>query len=320
MREKVRAAHPVQGRPLRRQAQPRRHDGRGVRGAVPGAGAQRPRTRRCSTTSATSRCCSAPRPPACCPPAWATPRPTPTANCAAPSTGRGWTSSPRSSSPSAWPRSATPCWRCGTRCSAERARSERPRLAAVAAGCCAGLAAPRCWPGGPPAPPLDWQPAAGLAPNPGAALTAAFVHWSPLHLGANLAGPALVAASAGPRGVPPRAALAWVAGLAAHPPGAAAPAELLHYGGLSGVLHARRGRRTVLAGAARPGCAARGRLADARRPERQAAGRGALGRRAATRRASWDIAVAPLAHASGAHRRRAVRAAGAAPGSRAALD
>ena len=56
-----------QGRPLRRQAQPGRHDGRRVRGA--GA---RPRPRRrarpsCSTTSATSRCCVAPRRPGCLP-------------------------------------------------------------------------------------------------------------------------------------------------------------------------------------------------------------------------------------------------------------
>ena len=62
MRDKVRAAQPVRGRPLRRQAQRRRHDGRRVRGAVPGAGARRAHTRSCSTTSATSRCCSAPRP------------------------------------------------------------------------------------------------------------------------------------------------------------------------------------------------------------------------------------------------------------------
>ncbi len=45
--------------PVRRQAQRRRHDGRRIRGAVPGAGACRPRIRSCSTTSATSRCCSA---------------------------------------------------------------------------------------------------------------------------------------------------------------------------------------------------------------------------------------------------------------------
>ena len=37
MREKVRAAHPVKAGALRRQAQPRRHDRRRVRGAVPGA-------------------------------------------------------------------------------------------------------------------------------------------------------------------------------------------------------------------------------------------------------------------------------------------
>ena len=50
-----------QGRPLRRQAQRRRHDGRRVRGAGARARPRRARTPSCSTTSATSRCCGAPK-------------------------------------------------------------------------------------------------------------------------------------------------------------------------------------------------------------------------------------------------------------------
>ena len=67
----------------------------------------------CSTTSATSRCCSAPRTPVCCQPVSVTTRPTPTASCAARSTWRGWTNSRPTSSRKRWPRTAPPCSRCG---------------------------------------------------------------------------------------------------------------------------------------------------------------------------------------------------------------
>lgn len=84
---------------------------------------------------------------------------------------------------------------------------------------------------------LDWQPdlAAG---EPWRAWSAAWVHWSPLHLGANLAGLAVLAALGREAALPREAALAW--GLAWPMTQAAllVRPELAHYGGLSGVLHA----------------------------------------------------------------------------------
>lgn len=102
---------------------------------------------------------------------------------------------------------------------------------------CAALAAlallawplPRDW--------LDWQPALAAA-QPWRAVTAAFVHWTPLHLGANLAGCAVVALLCS------RAALGGrevAAGLVAVPLtqfGLLLRPELQRYAGLSGVLHA----------------------------------------------------------------------------------
>ena len=84
---------------------------------------------------------------------------------------------------------------------------------------------------------LDWQPA--LIPSqPWRTVTAAFVHWTPIHLAANLAGCAVIAL------LGHRAALGkreTVAGLVALPLTQAAlllRPELQHYAGLSGVLHA----------------------------------------------------------------------------------
>ena len=100
MREKVRQRASGEGRSLRRQAQPGRHDRRRVRGAVPRAGRQRAShpelldnvgnialLRRAEACGAAAGRASARR------------RPTRTATCAARSTGRGSTSSRRRSSP-----------------------------------------------------------------------------------------------------------------------------------------------------------------------------------------------------------------------------
>ncbi|MFG6412766.1 rhombosortase [Roseateles sp. DC23W] len=84
---------------------------------------------------------------------------------------------------------------------------------------------------------LDWQPALA-ATQPWRAVSAAFVHWTPTHLAANLAGCAVLAllgwrALLGPRQV--------VAGLAALPLtqlGLLLRPELQRYAGLSGELHA----------------------------------------------------------------------------------
>ena len=152
-----------------------------------------------------------------------------------------------------------------------------------------------------PANSLDWQPA-NAATEPWRAFTAIFVHWSPQHLGTNLLAAAVVGGYGFAAGVPRRATLAW--GLAwplTHIALAVQPA-LVHYGGLSGVLHAGVAIATLwLLLTSGPG----------------ARWRQAIGLMVATglvvklvteepwgpalrHSAEWDIAVAPLAHATGA--------------------
>lgn len=84
---------------------------------------------------------------------------------------------------------------------------------------------------------LDWQPALVRA-QPWRWWTPISVHYSTLHLGANLVGLALVALLGVVGGLPARAALAWFAAWPLTHLGLALRPELLHYGGLSGVLHA----------------------------------------------------------------------------------
>lgn len=83
----------------------------------------------------------------------------------------------------------------------------------------------------------DWQP--GLAwQQPWRWWSAAWVHWSWGHLGANLAGTALIAAL-GARAHADRAdAWAWFVAWPLTQLGLLLQPALLHYGGLSGVLHA----------------------------------------------------------------------------------
>lgn len=147
---------------------------------------------------------------------------------------------------------------------------------------------------------LDWQPTRAAA-EPWRALTAAWVHWSPLHLLANLAGVAVVAAFGLAAGLPPRAALAWLLAWPLTQLGLLLLAPSLpHYGGLSGVLHA---------GAAVLGLA----LTAAGRPARERHIGLALLLGLALKLAleqplgaplrqveGWDIAIAPAAHLSGA--------------------
>lgn len=153
---------------------------------------------------------------------------------------------------------------------------------------------------------LDWQPALAAA-QPWRWFTAAAVHYSALHLAANLAGLALVGALGAAARVPLQAVAAWaLAWPLTHLALWIEPA-LLHYGGLSGVLHAgvavtaadllfNGGRRT-----ADPAAAPRDRWIGGAilavlfvklaletpwgEPLRRVDG--------------WDIAVAPLAHACG---------------------
>ena len=144
---------------------------------------------------------------------------------------------------------------------------------------------------------IDWQPALA-ASEPWRALSAAWVHWSALHLAANLAGTAGVALLGHYADLPRRAALAWLAAWPLTHLLLLAQPALAHYGGLSGVLHA---------GVAVAACWL---CADGRRPQRRiglAIGAGLLLKIGFERpwagplsqSAGWDIAIAPMAHAAG---------------------
>ena len=144
---------------------------------------------------------------------------------------------------------------------------------------------------------LDWQPALAFS-QPWRAFTAAAVHYSGLHLGANLLGTALVAALGVVAQVPARMVWAWAVAWPLTQFGLLIQPELLHYGGLSGVLHAGvavaslylvlRGQgaqrwigAAILAGT----CIKVIGETPWGAPLRHGGG--------------WDIAVAPLAHATG---------------------
>ena len=153
-----------------------------------------------------------------------------------------------------------------------------------------------------PAALLDWQPSLA-AGEPWRFVTAAWVHWSTWHLAANLAGIAVVAL------LGEMARLRWPAALAlalAWPlthAGLAWQPALAHYGGASGVLHAAvavaacwlmldRGGDAAKRARAIGAAIAAGLTLKVLLEEPWA---GPLAPSPA-----WDIAVAPLAHASGA--------------------
>jgi rhomboid family GlyGly-CTERM serine protease len=84
---------------------------------------------------------------------------------------------------------------------------------------------------------LDWQPQRAWH-EPWRWWSAAFVHLSATHLGANLLATALVAAYGWAARVPCAVTLAWLAAWPFTHLALLAKPELAHYGGLSGVLHA----------------------------------------------------------------------------------
>ncbi len=144
---------------------------------------------------------------------------------------------------------------------------------------------------------LVWQPEL-WATQPWRWWTAAAVHLSALHLGANLAGTALVAKLGVVVGCGRRAALAWALAWPLCHLGLLLQPELQRYGGLSGVLHAgvavaavqvlgtARGWRHRIGAALLAGLLLKILLeAPWAGPVRQIPG--------------WDIAIAPLAHATG---------------------
>lgn len=145
---------------------------------------------------------------------------------------------------------------------------------------------------------LDWQPGLALA-QPWRAFSAAAVHYSAMHLAANLAGALLVGALGWLAEVGARMVRAWLAAWPLTHLGLLLRPDLAHYGGLSGVLHAgvaitalhlwvhSTGRRRAIGAAILAGLALKLLTESPWGPALQA-------------RAGWDIAIAPFAHASGA--------------------
>lgn len=186
--------------------------------------------------------------------------------------------------------SAPPGWRSGVPSSVDR--PARAWLALCALGAGGSLLA---WVL--PANLLDWQPALALS-QPWRWWTGALVHWSPMHLAANLAGAAVLAALGWVAVLPPRIAWAWAVAWPLTQGALLAEPALAHYGGLSGVLHAGVSAATVHLvvrgrGKARAiGCAIGVGLVLKVMLEAPWAG-------PLAHPAGWDIAIAPLAHASG---------------------
>jgi rhomboid family GlyGly-CTERM serine protease len=144
---------------------------------------------------------------------------------------------------------------------------------------------------------LDWQPGR-IVEEPWRAFSAAFVHYSARHLAANLAGLALVAPLGWFARVPWPIAAAWLMAWPLTQLGLLARPELLHYGGLSGVLHAgvacvawqliahQRGRRRAIGVLTLALVAIKVVSESPWGP-------------ALRHPTGWDIATAPFAHASG---------------------
>jgi rhomboid family GlyGly-CTERM serine protease len=84
---------------------------------------------------------------------------------------------------------------------------------------------------------LDWQPRLAGS-EPWRAWSAAFVHYSALHVIGNAAGLAIVAAYGLASRVPARLAAAWFVAWPLTQLGLLVQPALAHYGGVSGVVHA----------------------------------------------------------------------------------
>jgi rhomboid family GlyGly-CTERM serine protease len=144
---------------------------------------------------------------------------------------------------------------------------------------------------------LEWQPARAWH-EPWRAWTAALVHYSAFHLVVNLVGTALVAALGWYARVPRSTTVAWLVAWPLTQFGLLARPDLLHYAGLSGVLHAgtacvgwqlamhARGQRRAIGVLVLAGLAVK------------VASESPWGEALRTP-AGWDIATAPFAHASG---------------------
>ena len=145
---------------------------------------------------------------------------------------------------------------------------------------------------------IDWQPALALR-QPWRAFTAIGVHYSAAHLIGNLAGVALAGVFGVAARVPARLAWAWLAAWPLTHFGLLIRPDLAHYGGLSGVVHAGVAIVIVFV------------LVSGRRRQRLVGSAVLVGFCAKLRSeapwgealrhpAGWDIAVAPVAHSTGA--------------------
>ena len=145
---------------------------------------------------------------------------------------------------------------------------------------------------------LDWQPSL-VVTEPWRAFTAIGVHYSVAHLVGNVAGVAITGAFGVVARAPARLAGAWLVAWPLTQLGLLVKPSLLHYGGLSGVVHA--GVAVVIVFL----------LAKGTRAQRWVAGLVLLGFVAkliseapwgppVRHSASWDIDVAPIVHVTGA--------------------
>jgi len=162
--------------------------------------------------------------------------------------------------------------------------------AALLVGALLGLWWPAAW--------LDWQPERAWS-EAWRTVTAAWVHWSDRHLFTNLLAAAVVGAYGWAASVPRAQALAWLAAWPLTHLALLTKPDLAHYGGLSGVLHAgvaitclwlllrARGLRRAVGAAVALGLLIKLGSEHPWGPALQ-------------RSEEWDIAVAPIAHSTGA--------------------
>jgi len=144
---------------------------------------------------------------------------------------------------------------------------------------------------------IDWQPSLAVT-EPWRWWSAVWVHYSAMHLWANVLGTMLVAALGWAANVPRRSSVAWLVAWPLTQLGLLAQPELLHYGGLSGVLHA--GVAVVAVWLLRSGPRQRRIVGGlllfglCLKVLSETPWRGVL-----HHPAGWDIATAPFAHACG---------------------
>lgn len=145
---------------------------------------------------------------------------------------------------------------------------------------------------------FDWQPELA-ASQPWRAWTSVFVHWSALHLGANLLAATVVGAFGWAAQMPREQAWAWFAAWPLTQLPLLLRPDLAHYGGLSGMLHGgvaivclwlllrARGARRAVGGLVLLGLIIK---LVSERPWGDVL----------QHSDEWDIAVVPLAHSTGA--------------------